>query len=71
VVTIRQAAQDVVDQWLGDFTGAPDELDAAVERLQTALKTRKPLDDAEISILWHEAGGQPFKFAKMIQEVLK
>jgi hypothetical protein len=72
MVMLRQAAQGVIDQWLGDCTGGTDklELTAAIAHLQNTLKTRKPLTDEEISILWHESGGQPFKFAKMIQEVL-
>jgi hypothetical protein len=28
----------------------------------------KPLTDEEISVLWHEAQGQPFKFARLIEK---
>jgi hypothetical protein len=31
----------------------------------------RPLSDDEISVLWHESGQQPFKFARMIEKVLK
>jgi hypothetical protein len=68
-MSLRRAAHKVVDAWLGDFTGE-SHMDSAIEALQLELKNRKPLTDEEISVLWHESGGQPFKFAKMIQEVL-
>lgn len=65
---MRHAAQKVIDVWLGDCTGHTDwaALNDALESLQTALK--HPLTDGEISILWHESGGQPFKFARMVQD---
>ena len=31
----------------------------------------KMLSDEEISVLWHEAGEQPFKFARMIEKLFK
>jgi hypothetical protein len=31
----------------------------------------KMLSDDEISVLWHEAGEQPFKFARMIEKLTK
>ena len=31
----------------------------------------KMLSDEEISVLWHEAGKQPFKFARMIEKFLR
>jgi hypothetical protein len=31
----------------------------------------RELTDEQISDLWHESGQQPFKFARMIEKVLK
>lgn len=66
---IRNAAQKVVDAWLGDCTGGSDnaELDTAISLLRVRLQERRPMTDEEISALWHQAGGQPFKFARMIE----
>lgn len=71
-MTLRQSAQKVVDTWLGDCVGATDEqaLNEAIEAMRTQLRNRKPLTDDEISVLWHQANNQPFKFARMLQEVL-
>ena len=33
--------------------------------------TRRTLTDEQISVLWHESGHQPFKFARMIEGTLK
>ena len=49
--------------------GHPVEFDIAHEP-PDAPEKRKPLTDEEISVMWHESGGQPFKFARMIEETV-
>lgn len=63
---LMQAAHKVVDEWLGDFTGG-SHMDDAIDALKLELKSYKPLTDEQISVLWHQSGEQPFKFARMIE----
>jgi hypothetical protein len=34
----------------------------------TRNETRMPLTDEELSVLWHEAKEQPFRFARLIEK---
>lgn len=46
-----------------------DYLDNTVApNLRGALEKRRPMTDDEISVLWHESGNQPFKFARIIEK---
>lgn len=45
--------------------------DKIAPELRSALEKRKPLTDDEISILWYESGNQPFKFARMVEELFR
>ena len=38
--------------------------DSAIEALRAALAEQ--LTDEQISVLWHQSGEQPFKFARML-----
>jgi hypothetical protein len=38
--------------------------DSAIEALRAALAEQ--LTDEDISVLWHQSGEQPFKFARML-----
>ena len=59
---LRKAAQQALDflEHGGNFvypTKLADDLRAALA---------EPLTDEDISVLWHQSGEQPFKFARML-----
>jgi hypothetical protein len=59
---LQQAAQQALDEWRTD----PGSVRMASLMMNLGNALAEPLTDEDISVLWHQSGEQPFKFARML-----